>query len=396
VALSPRGFEPPTAWEMDDQAARQFAFDELVRLIEIPSISDKEHEAMAYLVDRCRELGLPAEALPVNGSAPNVLVGWDPAPVLLLTAHIDTIRPTWDADYRARVDGSLVYGLGAQDDKGCAVAILLALLLARNGGADVERLPVALGFCVDEEIGGKGSRAMADLLRPPFVVASEGTELDIAVTETGFVEGRITVEGRSLHGSLMEEADNPLIRSARLTLDLVDAPFTRFEHPTAGRNMATVLGLTSTERANATPERVSMHLSARVFGQPALEEVARQFEEIARAHGAIFELEEKGGWWETSWDAPLVRALSRASEQAIGRTPAPTRMPAWTDAHSFADRSDSEVVVFGPGHLRAAHRPDEHIDVDEVVRCARILAALIADVEGLAHHVPSRVEGGTR
>jgi acetylornithine deacetylase/succinyl-diaminopimelate desuccinylase-like protein len=77
-------------------------------------------------------------------------------------------------------------------------------------------------------------------------------------------------------------------------------------------------------------------------------------------------------------DASLVRALCAASERAIGRSPGFTRMPSWTDAHSFADRSGSEVVVFGPGHLRAAHRPDEHIDVRDVVRCARIFRDLLA------------------
>jgi acetylornithine deacetylase/succinyl-diaminopimelate desuccinylase-like protein len=59
-------------------------------------------------------------------------------------------------------------------------------------------------------------------------------------------------------------------------------------------------------------------------------------------------------------------------------------MPSWTDAHSFADRSDSEVVVFGPGHLRAAHRPGEHIDLREVVRCARVFHELIAGAGDLA------------
>ncbi|MEX0983490.1 MAG: M20/M25/M40 family metallo-hydrolase [Actinomycetota bacterium] len=378
---------------MREDEALGFVIDELTRLIEIPSVSDQEHEAMRHLADRCRRLDLPVDEQPVPGAGPNLVVGWDVAPTLLLTAHIDTIVPMWQTDHRASVDGTIVSGLGAQDDKGCAVAILLAMLMARDEGVPVERLPVALGFCVDEEVGGKGSRAMADSLRPPFVIASEGTEFDVAVTETGFVEGWVRIPGRSMHGSLIEEADNPLLRAAGLIQDLGRASFTRLEHPIAGRNMVTVLQLLADQRSNATPEEARMLISARVFEEPSLADVAGELSRLCAEHGAVFDEIDRGGWWETPWEAPLVRTLVGASERAIGRTPRPTRMPAWTDAHSFHDRSDSEVVVYGPGHLRTAHRPDEHIDAADIVRAARVMAGVIGDVGQLQEARTAMREG---
>jgi acetylornithine deacetylase/succinyl-diaminopimelate desuccinylase-like protein len=323
------------------------------------------------------------------------VVGWYPEPTLLLTAHLDTIVPMWPTDHRASVDGTIVRGLGAQDDKGCAVAVLLAMLMARDAVAAIDRLPVALGFCVDEEVAGKGSKQMADEMRPPFVVASEGTELDIAVVETGFVEGWARMPGRSLHGSLIEEAENPLLRFGALTDDLVGAGFTTHAHPVAGRNLVTMLRFEVEHRTNAAPAEASAYVVARVFGEPSLEDVAREMTEICERHGARFEEDARGGWWETPWDAPLVRSLKAASEAAIGRTPEPTRMPAWTDAHSFHDRSDSQVVVFGPGHLRAAHRPDEWIDASEIVQAAKVMARLITAADELAEAVPAPRRGGT-
>lgn len=378
---------------MEDSAAIEWATDELVRLVEISSISDQEHEAMEYLAGRCAQLELPVEVQQVPGAGPNVLVGRDDQPDLLLTAHIDTIVPTWDWPGRARVDGTIVRGLGAQDDKGCAVAILLGAVLARESGFEFDRASVALGFVVDEEVGGKGSRSMADTLRPRFVVASEGTELDIAITETGFVDGWVRVCGRSVHGSLIEEGDNAVEKAAQLLLDLRALPFTEHEHPIAGRNMTSVQRMHSAQPVNAVPDRADFYLSARVFGEPKLEEVQHQIQERCARSDATFELKDSGGWWETSPDAALPRALSRASEHAIGRKPGFTRMPSWTDAHSFADRSDSQVAVFGPGHLRVAHHPDEHIDVREVVRCARVFAALIADAGSLATEPTTQKEG---
>ncbi len=57
-------------------------------------------------------------------------------------------------------------------------------------------------------------------------------------------------------------------------------------------------------------------------------------------------------------------------------------MVAWTDAHNFVDLGGSQAVVFGPGHLRNAHREDEWVDIDDTVRCARALAALIEAAHG--------------
>jgi acetylornithine deacetylase/succinyl-diaminopimelate desuccinylase-like protein len=53
-------------------------------------------------------------------------------------------------------------------------------------------------------------------------------------------------------------------------------------------------------------------------------------------------------------------------------------MVAWTDAHNFVDVAGSQAVVFGPGHLRDAHRPDEHVSVSDVLTCASVLAELLA------------------
>lgn len=58
-------------------------------------------------------------------------------------------------------------------------------------------------------------------------------------------------------------------------------------------------------------------------------------------------------------------------------------MPAWTDAHNFVDIAGSEAVLFGPGHRRDAHRPDEHVDLADVVTTGRVVAALLADAVDL-------------
>lgn len=368
---------------LDDAGALSWATTELVRLVEIPSVSDEEHEIAAYIADRMEGLGFPVQLMAVPGAGPNLLIGWSDQPTLLLTAHTDTIAPSWTRDGAARVDGTVVHGLGAQDDKGGVVACLLALVLARDAGVPLEDLGVAVGLCVDEEVGGKGSRAMAAALSPPFVVALEGTELQVATVEAGYVEGWVTVHGKTAHHSWMEEGDNAIDRAADLIVECRQAPFTRFVHPIASANRVSVHAISSPAAINVVPESATFFMNARIFGPTPPAEVAAELQAICARHNATFRLDEESRWFETPTDAPLARALAAAVRTVVGDVGPFAGMNAWTDAHSFVEIAHSQTVVFGPGHLRSAHGPLEHIDVREVVLAARILATLLADVPAL-------------
>src|SRR5262249_53464836 len=141
---------------------------------------------------------------------------------------------------RAVVDGDLVYGLGAQDDKGCIVACLLAALIARDAGAELADLPVLLGFTVDEEQDGTGSEALADLLRPRLAIALEGTGMQIANAEAGTVEAYIGVYGTAVHASMPERGDNAIHKAVELVTDFRGLPIVSRSTPGAGSNYATV------------------------------------------------------------------------------------------------------------------------------------------------------------
>ena len=85
--------------------------------------------------------------------------------------------------------------------------------------------------------------------------------------------------------------------------------------------------------------------------------------------------------WETPASSPLVKALRRAVERTLDRTPKLFCFPAWTDAHNMVEVGGSAAVVFGPGpRSSTAHRPDDHIDVRDVVSCALVLRHLFLDL----------------
>lgn len=362
----------------------ELARGELVDLVEITSFSDQEHEVVEHLVRRCGEWDLPVLRQPVDGAADNLVVGWCERPDLLLTAHVDTIRPTWAWEGRAAVEGDLIRGLGAQDDKGCVVAALLALMMARDAGVPVETTPVAVGLCVDEERGGKGSRAMATWMAPRWVVGLEGTELGLGLAEAGFVEAWIHVHGQTVHGALRELGDNAIEKAMTLISDIQSHAGSSHKHPLLGRNVPMVWEIRGGQPLNVVPDLCSFHVDWRVNpGGPSAAELFGWLDEAAREIDAEVGPIEVVEPFETEADVPLAVTLARAVETVTGAAPEPTGMVAWTDAHNFVDFGGSQAVVFGPGHLRNAHREDEFVSVGDVVSCARSLAALLADASSL-------------
>lgn len=126
--------------------------DLLVRLIEIPSPTGDEREISAFMARHlAHEVGVSAQYMPISDRTGNVharLAGTSDGADLLLYSPIDThVEPDRDRPWigpdllpdlvpHARVDGDLVYGLGASNPK-CMVAALTEVVHAAKD-ADLE------------------------------------------------------------------------------------------------------------------------------------------------------------------------------------------------------------------------------------------------------------------
>ncbi|HEX7021709.1 MAG TPA: M20/M25/M40 family metallo-hydrolase, partial [Trueperaceae bacterium] len=54
------------------------------------------------------------------------------------------------------------------------------------------------------------------------------------------------------------------------------------------------------------------------------------------------------------------------------------------DVMMFNLHSPTPAVVFGPGDVAIAHSPDEYIEIDQLVRAAKIMAHTLVDWCGVA------------
>jgi acetylornithine deacetylase len=77
-------------------------------------------------------------------------------------------------------------------------------------------------------------------------------------------------------------------------------------------------------------------------------------------------------------DHPLPVSLADAATATLGRRPALIGEPYGADMRLLVNEGRTPTVIFGPGHIVSAHSADESVPVDDVVACARVLAAWVA------------------
>jgi acetylornithine deacetylase len=317
----------------------------------------------------CREWGIESRRVGSETGRDSLVVG-AADPDLVFAAHVDTIDPPWPA--QASVDGDVVHGLGAVDDKGGVVACLLAARELDRGGADLSELGVAFAFPVDEERGGAGSRALALRLRPRYAVALEATGLNTAIAEVGGIEGVVRVQGRSAHGARADLGENAIDRAFGLVAALRSLELEQHRHPLLGACSIQLDSIQAGTEFNTVPDSCRFNVSVSVMPGQDVAETLALIEDLSSQHSAYLELIEVTEPFETPADSPLVEALDGACRETVGRPAEHIGCPAWTDAHNFWAFGHSEAVVFGPGSFDCAHTPEERIHVGEIADCAQI------------------------
>ena len=187
------------------------AFEEYIdllrQLIAVPSFSREEGAACdvmeAWL--RAHHVDAYGTQYPLRRDGNNLILEQegrgDGRPVLLLNAHIDTVRPvaSYTRDpFAASLEGDVLYGLGSNDDGGSLVA-LLAAYLELIAKPQPYRL-VYTATAEEEVCGREGIERILPSLGPVSLgIIGEPTRMQMAVAERGLMVLDCTALGKSGH-----------------------------------------------------------------------------------------------------------------------------------------------------------------------------------------------------
>ena len=402
---------------------RERLIDDLQTLVRIPSVTGAEEVIADHAAGLLQELGLTVEVVRPDLAAHRADPAWPgeemdrsslpvvigragrpgaAGPRLILSGHLDVVPAgdpaTWTADPWAGDvrDGSL-YGRGACDMKG-GVAAILAAARALGAAGELHRLAGELLVVLvpSEEDGGQGTLAAIRAgASGDMAIITEPSRLDIVVAHAGALTFRLTVPGRAAHASQRREGVSALDKLFVLTRAL-EADETR-RNQTETDPLMTALGLpyptiigivAGGEWASTVLDRVVAYgrYGVRLGQSPAAAEAdlraviadASAGDPFLRDHPATVEITGgRFGSGRVGSDDPLPLGLAATVEATTGRRPELLGEPYGADMQMFINHGDTPCVIFGPGDVRVAHSADEHVSIDEVETCARVLAAWV-------------------
>jgi acetylornithine deacetylase len=394
--------------------------DDLSALVAIPSLTGDETAVQTEAALRMTTAGLVVErtdedpaALSADPDFPGMeaarttlpvvagrLAGDEPGRRVMIAGHIDVVPPgdplQWThPPFSPTVKGGLLYGRGACDMKAGVVAGLAALRALRETEAEFPGEAMLLTVPAEEDGGAGMLAAIRAGYTADAAVIPEPTQLEIVSAQAGAITFTLSVAGRAAHAAFREEGVSAVEKLQLVTAELQRDEAARNDAETNPQMRALRLPYpTSIGRVNAGEWSSSVpdlavaegRYGVRV-GQSPAEAEAELRAAVARAcaaddwlRGHPPELELSGGRFASAVlpaDHPLPWALGAAARDVLGRLPPFAGVPYGSDARLLIHRGGTPCVLYGPGDPRLAHTPDEHVPLEDVARCARVLAVWV-------------------
>ena len=395
----------------------QIVPDEVISLtkdiVRIPSYTADETEVARFLHGYMEKQGFESQLQEVDpGRFQTVarLRGTGGGKSLMLNGHldIDPIPSGWARDpWTPTIEGDRFYGAGVYNMKGGVAAMIMGAVAARRAGRLRGDVIVA---CVDGELqGGVGTVHMLKKgIRADMAVVPEPYSTKHIITKhTGVMELAVHVLGRSVHISRMEQGINAIAKAARVVQALETIKLTGQPDPDLPGlprlNVGTIIGGRGRELelrgANIVPDMCTIILDIRfpvsVTPESAMADVRRALDSVAATDKDLkYEIEfpirpERRQFREVMLplsvpaSEPIVQILKANVTAIVGEEPT-------VGAHSpqsYAGNDTSHLwgagipcCLYGPAGGYDEGRSDRWTSIEQIVQCARVFGATIADV----------------
>ena len=369
-------------------AGRQLT-DLLQHLVAFPTESHTPNlELIRWVAEHLESNGARATVLEADEGRANLLASFGPVDSggLMLSGHSDVVPAGlgWMTDpYTMTQVGDSLHGRGTADMKGFIAAVIR--MTERFRGTELRRpLHVALSF--DEEIGCVGVRHALEVivdrddLRPDVVVIGEPTMMRPSHSHMGKLAYEVVCRTAAAHSSLSHTKPSAIRSAVRLVgvLDELQQRYRPTAEPEVTFNCGTISGgvgvnVIADRCAFAFEVRHTVDHDADVVLQPFMRAVEREQSDLADGGGSIVVTEAiRYPALRTVPSDPWLRIVERIADAGPARS-----IGYGTEGGLFAEALEVPVVICGPGDIAVAHRPDEYVTVDQLLRCEYFLCALV-------------------
>lgn len=335
-----------------------------LELVDVASESRDEAALATHVLGVLRDGGV--EVRDAGDSCLVAEFGAAGGPPVVLAGHLDTVPA--QGNRPGRRDEQAVHGLGASDMK-AALAVMIECALLLEG----TRKRVALCFFGREELGIADSALTpllardARLCEAELAVVMEPTDNALQGGCLGNINATWTFRGRSGHSGRPWLADNAITHAAAGIAALHSVAVERVEFDGLEFvEVATVTKITGGIAENVVPDEVRCHVNARYAPGRSAASAEARLRTLCDHPQSELEIFSNAPSGAVAVAHPLARELI-----AAGNLPVAPKQ-AWTPVAEFA-LAGIPAVNFGPGDPAYAHRRDELVRVDALLRSARTL-----------------------
>ncbi|HUF17130.1 MAG TPA: acetylornithine deacetylase [Thermoanaerobaculia bacterium] len=307
---------------------------------------------------------------------------------LVLSGHMDVV-PAREAGWRSdpftmTEHGDRFVGRGTADMKGF-------LALAMNATARLDpaglRAPLVLLLTYDEEVGCLGAKRFVDEFRDPArlpvsAIIGEPTSLEVVRMHKGHLKLRVVTRGIAAHSGYPHLGENAIEKAAgavqslaaiRRELEGERSEFSDFfpEVPFVSLNVGTIRGGAA---INVVPDRCEFEVGIRLLpGMQSADIVQRVRRSVPEGEVEVI-----------SDSPPLLLDPGAQVHQAVSAlvNQTGTRTVSFAADAGWLQNLGLECILFGPGSIEVAHRPNEFIPKDELHRGAVLIDQIIAQYCG--------------
>ncbi|MDP6602267.1 MAG: acetylornithine deacetylase [Phycisphaerales bacterium] len=366
--------------------------DLLAELIAFDTTSDRSNFALMDMVqDRLAACGAACHRIPMDGGEKVNLLAIKGTPRedrrgLILCGHVDTVpadAARWSSD---------PWTLTSKEDRwtargSCDMKGFVAIAIAAMEQCDPAAAPLALLLTCDEEVGSLGARQVAEaelpMPVPRSVIIGEPTSLEVVRLHKGHISLSLHIEGVSAHTGSPHLGSNAVEAAARVVVALADlgsvmaserTPDSEHFTSEAAFPILTVASAHGGSAINVVPEGCDLGIGLRLLpDQSPAKELDRIRAVIDASCSDPWTLEERGDnpAMSTGADAEVHRWLCEETGQnrSMG-------VSYGTDG-GYLSRAGFECVLYGPGDIGVAHKPDEFVPIAEVEQCAATIVSAV-------------------
>lgn len=331
-------------------------------MVAIPSFSREETAVADYI-----ENWLKAHSLEPERLKNNLWLDSDPGsdkPVLLLNAHIDTVKPAggYTRDpFTPSEEGGRIYGLGTNDDGASVVALLGAYLELTKKPQPYHLIWSATA---EEEVCGRNGIELIVPELPPVClgVMGEPTGMQMAVAEKGLMVLDCTAHGKSGHAARNEGVN--AIYEALADIDWFRNYQFEKVSPYLGPVKMTVSMINAGTQHNVVPDTCTFVVDVRPNGMYTNLEVLSIIKDSVKC-----DVKERSTRLNSSHidsGHPVVQRGLSLGLEAFG---SPT-----TSNQTVVDFT---TIKIGPGQSSRSHTADEYIETEEITSAISTYVALL-------------------